>query len=80
VDALQRAIAVLRKQAHDRAQKASLTQVSALKNLNLIPDQAKSVINAFLSTATFPVVADCRKQSSARNHFLGRRWKVVHST
>merc|ERR1711862_277428 len=51
VDALQRAIAVLKKQAHDRAQKSSLTQVSALKNLNLIPDQAKSVINAFLSTA-----------------------------
>merc|ERR1719293_561792 len=36
VDALQRAIAVLKKQAHDRKQ-ASLVQVSSLKSLNLIP-------------------------------------------
>jgi len=50
VDALQRAIAVLKKQAHDRGQKASLAQVSALKNLNLIPDSAKKIISAFLST------------------------------
>jgi hypothetical protein len=50
VDALQRAIAVLKKQAHDRSQKASLTQVAALKNLNLIPEKAKKIINAFLST------------------------------
>jgi len=50
VDALQRAIAVLKKQAHDRGQKASLAQLSALKNLNLIPDSAKKIINAFLST------------------------------
>ena len=41
VDALQRAIAVLKKQSHDRGQKASLAQVSALKNMNLIPDTAK---------------------------------------
>jgi len=50
VDALQRAIAVLQKQAHDRKQKASLAQVAALKDLNLIPDKAKKIINAFLST------------------------------
>merc|ERR1711924_509957 len=48
VDALQRAIAVLKKQAHDRKQKASLTQVAALKNLNLIPEKAKKIINLFL--------------------------------
>jgi len=41
---------VLKKQAHDRAQAASLTQVSALKDLKLIPDKAKKIINAFLST------------------------------
>merc|ERR1719161_2091581 len=35
VDALERAIAVLKKQAHDRKQAGSLVQVSALKNLNL---------------------------------------------
>merc|ERR1719355_391513 len=35
VDALQRAIAVLKKQAHDRKQASSLAQVSALKELNL---------------------------------------------
>jgi len=50
VDALQRAIAVLKKQAHDRKQGASLAQVEALKNLNLIPEKAKKIINAFLST------------------------------
>jgi hypothetical protein len=50
VDALQRAIAVLKKQAHDRKQKSALTQVSALKDMKLIPDKAKKIINAFLST------------------------------
>jgi len=50
VDALQRAIAVLKKQSHDRKQKSSLAQVAALKELNLIPDKAKKIINAFLST------------------------------
>jgi hypothetical protein len=50
VDALQRAIAVLKKQAHDRTQKSSLAQVAALKELSLIPPSAKKIINAFLST------------------------------
>merc|ERR1719324_256748 len=36
VDALQRAIAVLKKQAHDRKQ-ASFVEVSSLKQLSLIP-------------------------------------------
>ena len=44
VDALERAIAVLRKQAHDRRQ-ASLVQ---LKTLKLIPDDAKKAIDASL--------------------------------
>jgi len=44
IDALERAIAVLKKQAHDRKQ-ASLVQ---LKNLKLIPDDAKKVIDVFL--------------------------------
>merc|ERR1719486_669184 len=48
VDALQRAITVLKKQAHDRKQAASLAQVSALKSLNLIPDSAKKAIDLFL--------------------------------
>merc|ERR1719214_337276 len=48
VDALQRAIAVLKKQAHDRKQKASLAQVSALKDLQLIPESAKKTIDLFL--------------------------------
>merc|ERR1719498_949987 len=38
VDALQRAIAVLKKQAYDRKQASSLAQISALKGMNLIPD------------------------------------------
>merc|ERR1711934_689535 len=37
VDALQRAIDVLKKQSYDRKQKASLLQVSSLTTLNLIP-------------------------------------------
>merc|ERR1719454_2304886 len=48
VDALQRAIAVLKKQAYDRKQKAGLIQVSALKDLKLIPDNAKKAIDMFL--------------------------------
>jgi hypothetical protein len=47
IDALQRAIAVLKKQAYDRKQ-ASFVQVSALKNLNLIPADAKKAIDLFL--------------------------------
>merc|ERR1719169_186102 len=50
VDALQRAIAVLKKQAHDRKQAASLAQVSALKSLNLIPAEAKKAIDLFLQS------------------------------
>merc|ERR1719333_1343315 len=48
VDALQRAIAVLKKQAHDRKQASALVQVSDLKNMALIPDNAKKAIDAFL--------------------------------
>jgi len=48
VDALNRAIAVLTKRAHDEPQASSLVQVSALQNLNLIPKEAKNAITAFL--------------------------------
>eukprot|EP00928_Gymnodinium_smaydae_P099830 TRINITY_DN963_c0_g1_i1.p1 TRINITY_DN963_c0_g1~~TRINITY_DN963_c0_g1_i1.p1 ORF type:complete len:710 (-),score=200.51 TRINITY_DN963_c0_g1_i1:78-2141(-) len=48
VDALQRAIAVLKKQAYDRAQKPSLVEVSALKSLTLIPREAKRVLDTYL--------------------------------
>merc|ERR1719203_1326378 len=47
VDALQRAIEVLKKQAYNRKQ-ASFTQVASLNNLNLIPEEAKKAISAFL--------------------------------
>merc|ERR1719282_1425801 len=47
VDALQRAIEVLKKQAYNRKQ-ASFTQVAALNNISLIPADAKRTINAFL--------------------------------
>merc|ERR1719333_155204 len=53
VDALQRAIAVLKKQAHDRKQ-ASLVQVSALRDLNLIPKEAKNTIDLFLAQGAEP--------------------------
>merc|ERR1719321_2568492 len=45
VDALERAIAVLKKQAYDRSQ-AELMQVNSLK---LVPEHAKKVISAFLA-------------------------------
>jgi hypothetical protein len=48
VDALQRAIAVLKKQAYDRKQSSSLAQVSVLKDLKLIPDSAKKTLDLFL--------------------------------
>jgi len=48
VDALQRAIAVLKKQAYDRKQASSLAQVASLKDMPLIPDSAKKTIDAFL--------------------------------
>jgi len=47
IDALTRAVAVLKKQAHDRNQ-ASFAQVRALATLNLIPAEAKGAINLFL--------------------------------
>ena len=47
VDALERAIAVLKKQAYNRKQ-ASFAQVKALNSLELIPREAKRAINAFL--------------------------------
>merc|ERR1719221_1506821 len=49
IDALQRAIAVLKKQAYDRKQASSLAQVTALKSLSLIPKEAKQVIESFLA-------------------------------
>jgi len=48
IDALQRAIAVLKQQAHDRAQADSFLQLSALKHLRLLPDEARKTIDAFL--------------------------------
>merc|ERR1719387_1777866 len=42
-------IAVLKKQAYDRKQAASLVQVSSLKSLSLIPDEAKRAIDTFFA-------------------------------
>jgi len=47
VDALERAIAVLKKQTGDKKQ-ASLLQVSSLTKLSLIPEEAKKAIDAFV--------------------------------
>jgi len=47
IDALERAIAVLKKQAHNRKQ-ASFAQLKELNSLELIPKEAKKAINAFL--------------------------------
>jgi hypothetical protein len=48
VDALTMAIAVLKKQAYDRPQAASFTQLSNLNKMELIPPAAKKAIDAFL--------------------------------
>jgi len=48
IDALQRAITYLKKQDYDRSQ-ASLAQVSNLKKLSIIPEEAKRAIDVFLS-------------------------------
>merc|ERR1712151_856628 len=45
ISALERAIAVLKKQAYDRKQAASFVQVSSLKELALIPIDAKKAID-----------------------------------
>mmetsp|Transcript_32685 Transcript_32685/g.74702 ORF Transcript_32685/g.74702 Transcript_32685/m.74702 type:complete len:668 (-) Transcript_32685:51-2054(-) len=49
VDALQRAIQVLKTQAYDRKQTVSLSQVARLKDMTLIPKEAKKAIAAFLA-------------------------------
>merc|ERR1719282_2019801 len=46
ISALERAIAVLKKQAYDRPQ--AMLQVSALRELSLVPIDAKKAIDAFL--------------------------------
>jgi len=47
IDALERAIAVLKKQAHTQKQ-ASFAQLKELNSLQLIPKEAKKAINVFL--------------------------------
>merc|ERR1719313_2928029 len=49
IDALERAILVLKKRTADIAQAASLVQVASLKDLNLIPKEAKRALDVFLS-------------------------------
>jgi cell division septum initiation protein DivIVA len=49
ISALERAIDVLKKESYDRKQAASLVQVANLKQLTLIPPEAKRAIDAFLA-------------------------------
>jgi hypothetical protein len=49
ISALGRAIEVLKEQAYDRPQAASLVQLSAVSQLSLIPPQAKRTIDAFIA-------------------------------
>merc|ERR1719421_807955 len=49
VEAIQMAIAVLKKQAHDRKQKSFVQVAETLKSQSLIPDEAKRAINTFLA-------------------------------
>jgi len=48
IDALNRAISVLKEQAHDRAQATSLVQLVSLQNSPLVPDDAKQVISSLM--------------------------------
>merc|ERR550537_512817 len=64
IDALDRAIQVLKKQAYDRAQ-ASLAQLESLKHMNLIPPEAKRAITAFLSTGEDESLADKAPEANA---------------
>jgi len=48
IDAIGRAVQILKKQSHDRGQKKSFAQVSSLSKMSLIPEHAKKVIDAFL--------------------------------
>ena len=64
VDALERAISVLKKQSHDRKQDVSFLQVSALTRLSLIPAEAKEAINAFVQEGNF-ALADSAPEANA---------------
>merc|ERR1719270_2767771 len=62
VDALQRAILVMKKQSHDRPQAAAFAQLSALQKIPLVPQHAKAAINLFLQRAILVM----KKQSHDR--------------
>eukprot|EP00421_Protoceratium_reticulatum_P049498 CAMPEP_0168440096 /NCGR_PEP_ID=MMETSP0228-20121227/42799_1 /TAXON_ID=133427 /ORGANISM="Protoceratium reticulatum, Strain CCCM 535 (=CCMP 1889)" /LENGTH=217 /DNA_ID=CAMNT_0008454381 /DNA_START=57 /DNA_END=707 /DNA_ORIENTATION=- len=64
VDALERAIAILKQQAYDRPQ-ASFAQVSALKGLSLIPADAKRAIDLFLMQDTQDPLAVSAPEANA---------------
>jgi len=51
IDALERAIRTLEKQAHDRKQE-SFMQLSALKDVKLIPQETKRFVDAFVQDGT----------------------------
>merc|ERR1719491_1808266 len=55
VDALQRAITVLKKQAHDRSQASSFAQLGELSSMSLIPADAKKAIDLFLQFSEEPL-------------------------
>jgi chromosome segregation ATPase len=52
VDALERAIAVIKKQSSGDVAQASFTQVAALKDLDSIPQDAKQAIDSFLDDSS----------------------------
>jgi len=56
VDALERAIAVLKKQAHDRPQAsfAQMSAVSQLRSLSLVPKEAKKALDLFFAQLSEP--------------------------
>merc|ERR1719207_140992 len=64
IDALEHAIQVLKKQAYDRKQ-ASLAQLEELKHMNLIPQEAKQIITAFLSTGEDETLEDKAPEANA---------------
>merc|ERR1719421_1406978 len=65
VEALQMAIAVLKKQAHDRKQESFLQVAQTLKGQSLIPDEAKRAINIFLAQKSADMDAPASPEANA---------------
>jgi len=65
IDALGRAIKMIKDSAKDRKQEASFAQVKNLQKFNLIPDDAKKAIDAFFQDTDEALSADAQPDALA---------------